>query len=139
MTRCAMLSRRGVPLYGLTEANAAGPEVQLRAETVRRDRTAWLESALWLSGAGLAWGMSFFPALLTWGRRVAPEQFALAGGVLWLCGGWVAFVLFLLAIAVLARFIIFGRLFTAWLRRRPATVAVEQSNYGEPGASATRL
>ncbi len=127
-SRC--MSRRGVPLYGLTYADASDPQLRLRPETVRRDRTAWFTSAACLSGVVLIWVMSFFPSLLAWGRWFAPEQFALAGGGVWLAGGPVLVVLFLLLVAVLARIMGAGQWVGSHLRHQPAVSSVAPSKNG---------
>ena len=71
----------------------------------------------------LVWGLSYFPSLLTWGRRFAPEQLALAGIVVWQLGTPTALVWFLLLVAALLRLLIIGEWLTARLRARSAAVA----------------
>jgi hypothetical protein len=124
-----VLSRRGVPLYGMAGADADGPGLQLTSETVHHERISWFSSAAWLAGVVSIWGLSFFPSLLLWGRRFVPEQIALAGSVAWLVGWPMTVVLFVLLAAALGRVLVVGSWLSPYLRR-PAALTAASSKTG---------
>ena len=124
----AALPRRGVPLYGLTDADVTGPGLRLMAESVRREHSALLGSLAWLGVLVFIWWLSFFPALLPWGQRFLPEQFAVAGGVVWLVGWPLAVMWFLLLAAVLIRIIRVGVWLGPHLRRQAAAPPTASAN-----------